>query len=64
MFFTRSDVQHVMQSEEIEKTLFLFRRNQSKTLLFQCCATQPVFTCSMLTIETLQQGVKYVQNQQ
>ena len=25
---------------------------------------QPAFTCSMLTIETLEQGVKYVQHQQ
>ena len=24
--------------------------------------TQPVFTCSKLTIETLEQGVKYVQS--
>ena len=24
---------------------------------------QPAFTCSMLTIETLEQGVKYVQHQ-
>ena len=26
--------------------------------------TQPAITCSMLTIETLEQGVKYVQSQQ
>ena len=25
-------------------------------------ATQPAFTCSKLTIETLKQGVKYVQS--
>ena len=25
-------------------------------------ATQPTFTCSKLTIETLEQGVKYVQS--
>ena len=25
-------------------------------------ATQPAFTCSKLTIETLEQGVKYVQS--
>ena len=24
--------------------------------------TQPAFTCSKLTVETLEQGVKYVQN--
>ena len=26
--------------------------------------TQPAFTCSKFTIETLEQGVKYVQSQQ
>ena len=26
------------------------------------CTTQPAFTCSKLTIETLEQGVKYVQS--
>ena len=26
------------------------------------CKTQPAFTCSKLTIETLEQGVKYVQS--
>ena len=25
-------------------------------------ASQPIFTCSKLTIETLEQGVKYVQS--
>ena len=28
----------------------------------RCVATQPAFTCSKLTIETLEQGVKYVQS--
>ena len=27
-------------------------------------STQPAFTCSKLTIETLEQGVKYVPSQQ
>ena len=26
------------------------------------CSTQPTFTCSKLTIEALEQGVKYVQS--
>ena len=30
--------------------------------LFPLCQTQPAFTCSKLTIETLEQGVKYVQS--
>ena len=29
---------------------------------FSRTATQPAFTCSKLTIETLEQGVKYVQS--
>ena len=38
---------------------------QYKTLAIvydTCMATQPAITCSKLTIETLEQGVKYVQN--
>ena len=30
--------------------------------VFNTVKTQPVFTCSKLTIETLEQGVKYVQS--
>ena len=30
--------------------------------VFYSIATQSVFTCSKLTIETLEQGVKYVQS--
>ena len=29
---------------------------------FHCQPTQPAITCSKLTIETLEQGVKYVQS--
>ena len=29
---------------------------------FNCACTQPAITCSKLTIETLEQGVKYVQS--
>ena len=29
---------------------------------FKVVSTQPAFTCSKLTIETLEQGVKYVQS--
>ena len=32
------------------------------TVCFYCIPTQPAFTCSKLTIETLEQGVKYVQS--
>ena len=31
---------------------------------FQVALTQPGFTCSKLTIETLEQGVKYAQSYQ
>ena len=33
-----------------------------KSPVFELETTQPAFTCSKLTIETLEQGVKYVQN--
>ena len=32
------------------------------TLFWSNVVTQPAFTCSNLTIETLEQGVKYVQS--
>ena len=32
--------------------------------LFQSAVSQPAFTCSKLAIETLEQGVKYVQSSQ
>ena len=31
-------------------------------VLFNMLSTQPAITCSKLTIETLEQGVKYVQS--
>ena len=31
-------------------------------IYFDKITTQPAFTCSKLTIETLEQGVKYVQS--
>ena len=31
-------------------------------MTLQKLTTQPAFTCSKLTIETLEQGVKYVQS--
>ena len=46
----------VVQNLEIPKTFFDFH----KTLP----AIQPAFTCSKLTIESLEQGVKYVQSYQ
>ena len=30
--------------------------------VYTCVTTQPAITCSKLTIETLEQGVKYVQS--
>ena len=42
----------VFLSSKYKKFLFLFRRDPS----------QPAFTCSKITIETLEQGVKYVQS--
>ena len=39
-----------------------FRRDRNKWRRQNCLCTQPAFTCSKLTIETLEQGVKYVQS--
>ena len=36
--------------------------SQIGKVLSQGVASQPAFTCSKLTIETLEQGVKYVQS--
>ena len=44
-----------------QKTLLKEEVDQLKVRLFYE-VTQPVFTCSKLTIETLEQGVKYVQS--
>ena len=38
------------------------RRISSKKTLFKITKAQSAFTCSKLTIETLEQGVKYVQS--
>ena len=46
-----------------EKKSVGFQKNQRKNqreIVFN--PTQPAFTCSKLTIETLEQGVKYVQS--
>ena len=45
--------------------IFLCKLFLSQKINFTTCAddkTQSAFTCSKLTIETLGQGVKYVQN--
>ena len=41
-----------------------FLKNAAKFVILNCksVASQPAFTCSKLTIETLEQGVKYVQS--
>ena len=38
------------------------KRNINSNIQFYLGVTQPAFTCSKLTIETLEQGVKYVQS--
>ena len=42
----------------VKRNLFLYA--DDKCLVYQ--STQSEFTCSKLTIETLEQGVKYVQS--
>ena len=39
-----------------------FALNCSKLTIITIALTQPTFTCSKLTIETVTQGVKYVQS--
>ena len=46
----------LVTSDEVEKIL-TFKLKKSS-----CYRSQPAFTCSKLTIETLEQGVKYVQS--
>ena len=36
--------------------------NKIKLKFYHVVTSQPAFTCSKLTIETLEQGVKYVQS--
>ena len=40
----------------------IFYSRQSSNLINRGASTQWAFTCSKLTIETLEQGVKYVQS--
>ena len=40
----------------------IIRHNQTSKIMRKNSFTQPAFTCSKITIETLEQGVKYVQS--
>ena len=57
MYMCKSDF-WIIKNEMIGKYLIklqnVWKQNSS-------CATQPTFTCSKLTIETLEQAVKYAQ---
>ena len=48
----------------IEKynVLFKIRKYYIRIIFVLLAISQPAFTCSKLTIETLEKGVKYVQN--
>ena len=52
-------------SKQMEGRLNHFKcpQNQNRTAFF-AHDSQPAFTCSKLTTETLEQGAKYVQSQQ
>ena len=52
--------QHLTQHKKNNK--YLNKVIESEENVIIRIATQPVFTCSKLTKETLQQGVKYVQS--
>ena len=47
--------------EETEKSIKWFISQLINVISANLRYTQPAFTCSKLTIETLEQGVKYVQ---
>ena len=42
--------------------LFKIRKYYIRIIFVLMAISQPAFTCSKLTIETLEKGVKYVQN--
>ena len=58
MFYTKEKKRCIFR-EESKKTL---GRKRFMAWLYFLLAPQPAFTCSKLTIETLQQAVKYVQS--
>ena len=49
----------IQDDDEMRKCQELYSSKYEST---QCSSTQSAFTCSKLTTETLQQGVKYVQS--
>ena len=54
----RTSIMCIVNFEHISKIFPVF----SLLTLKKYLQIQPAFTCSMLTIETLEQGVKYVQS--
>ena len=59
----RNDLQALLYKTYFNSNEYL-RKNIHNMQIFRCRhdKTQPAFTCSKLTIETLEQGVKYVQS--
>ena len=52
----------VPQYTVLKKDLYIFLPYLGKLSLSARSTSQPAFTCSKSTIETLEQGVKYVQS--
>ena len=53
----------IIEFEQVNVGRSMFLRTLSIFILMGAkVTTQPVFTCSKLTVETLEQGVKYVQS--
>ena len=57
----------ILLCREGSNFLFISEKVQIKSLPLACCSnfrlvSQPAITCSMLTRETPEQGVKYVQS--
>ena len=61
IFFKRLKFEVFQLEKTALKSLHEGKYRQSENEEFEAL-TQPAFTCSKLTIETLEQGVKYVQS--
>ena len=51
-----------LQWHSLHVTTFVFKVISSSVNMFEFAVSQPAFTCSKLTIETLEHGVEYVQS--
>ena len=55
------DTDNMMRIKSGEMFLALYVNTWILWMRYKCLQSKPTFTCSKLTIETLEKGVKYVQ---